>query len=233
MPAEGHPAAEGAERIDDHDSAHSEGLITGEDQALDPALIERTRGPQPWRRVFHAANGLVVAAALTRFDPTREQVVVVLAVVLAALVVLDIIRLRVRRANELFFRWFSSLASPREANGVASSTWYALALLLTLGLFPRADAISAILVLALADPAASWIGRRWGRRPFLGGSVEGTLAFLVAAGIVLGLRHPPAQAAVGAVVGALAERLGWPLDDNLAVPLATVAALWVAGYFLM
>ena len=201
-------------------------------ETLDPALVERTRGPQPWRRAFHAANGVLVAVALTRFDPTREQVVVLLASVLVVLGILDFIRLNVTRANELFFKLFASLASPREATGVASSTWYALALLLVLGLFSRPDAISAILVLAFADPAASWIGRRWGKRPFLGGSVEGSLAFWVVALGVLLWRHPPIVATAAATVATIAERRGWPLDDNLSIPLATAGTLWLAARML-
>lgn len=135
----------------------------------------------------------------------------------------DVVRLRYPPANELFFRALRVLASPREASGLASSTWYAVSVAAAVALFPLHHAVSAILVLALADPAGSYVGQRWGRRPFLGGTVAGSATFCLVAGVVLGLRHPPAVAVVAVVAAALAERRSWPLDDNLTIPLVTGA----------
>lgn len=189
------------------------------------ALVERTSGAQPMRRLFHAFNGTALAALLTVWAPPRRGTVAVMAALFIVLLTLDLLRLRSEAANRVFFRWFNRLASPREASGLASSTWYALGIVLVLGLFPWPAAISAILVMALADPAASYIGRRWGRRPFLDGSVLGFVVFVGVAGLVLGLRHPLALAIPTAVAAAFAERRSWPLDDNLAVPLVTAGML--------
>lgn len=193
------------------------------------ALVERTRGPQPWRKLFHATNGVAVASALSLLPVGRWAAVSVLGGVLAALVVMDLVRLTNRRANELFFVAFPSLASPREARGVASSTWYTLGVGLAVALFSRHDAISGVLVLALADPAASYVGQRWGRTPFLGGTVRGSLAFFVVAGAILALRHDLPVALAAAIAVTLAERRSWPLDDNLTIPVACAAVLALMG----
>jgi dolichol kinase len=192
-------------------------------------LVERTRGAQPLRRLFHAANGSLVAAALVWLDLSRETAVAVLAAVLVTLLVLDAVRLRVPRANAAFFSAFEHLASPREAEGVASSTWYCLGILLAVAFFPRPEAVSGILVLALADPAASWVGRRWGKIPFLGGTAEGSVTFLAVALLVLLVRHAPLLAVPAALVGTLLERRSWPLDDNLTLPPVVAAALLLMG----
>lgn len=191
------------------------------------SLVERTRGAQPMRRLFHAFNGTALACLLMVWVPPRTATIGVLAGLFALLLGLDLLRLRSETANRAFFRGFSRLASPREASHLASSTWYALGIVLALALFPWPLAISGILVMALADPAASYIGRRWGRRPFLGGSVLGFVVFTVVAATILGLRHPLALAIPTAFVAALAERRSWPLDDNLAVPLVTAGTLTV------
>ncbi|GMV06602.1 MAG: hypothetical protein AMXMBFR53_28780 [Gemmatimonadota bacterium] len=183
------------------------------------SLVERTSGLQPGRRLFHAFNGSVVALALTWLDMARPTVLWILGGILAALVVLDVVRLTVPAANALFFRSFQHLASPREAAGPASSTWYTLGLLLTVALFPRDAAVTGVLFLAWADPAASYLGRRFGKRPFLGGSLEGTLVFTAVAAAVAVFRHGALVGAVAAVGGAFAERRSWPLDDNLTVPV--------------
>ena len=102
---------------------------------------------------------------------------------------------------------------------------------------PRSAILAGLGVLALADPIASLIGGRWGQRKLvLGGgrTLEGTLAFLVVAAIVVGTvaavtgaqgafpwRMGVGCGAVGAIVEAWTPA-GW---DNLTIPRA------VAGTF--
>lgn len=192
-------------------------------------LVDSTSGLQPWRRVMHATNGVLVALALTVLPISRGWAVALLLAALAAQGGLDLVRLRWPQVNAAFFSVFRHVASPREATGVASSTWYTMGLVLAVAMFPREAAVTGILVLALADPAASYVGRRWGRRPFLGASLEGTAVFATVAFLVLAARHDLATALVGAAASAMAERLSWPLDDNLTVPVAAAAVVTLIG----
>lgn len=189
-------------------------------------LVERTQGLQPARRLFHASCGLALVAALVWGSPPRPALLAVLAVLAAGAFLVDALRFAVPSANRLFFRWFRRLASPREAEGVASSSWYLLGALLTVALFPTAIAVSGLLVLSLADPLASYCGRRWGRRPFGSGTVLGSSLFLGVALAVLVPAWGPLVGGATAVGVTLAERIPWPLDDNLTIPLATGALLW-------
>lgn len=184
-------------------------------------LVAQTRGRQPWRRLFHAMNGTLIAAALVWLPISRTTELLVLSLVVVGAFLLDWVRLTQPRANELFFRLFRPLASPREAQGIASSSWYLLGITTAVAFAPEEAAISGILVMTLADPAASYIGRRWGRRPFLGGSMLGSTVFVLVALTVLLARHDWAVAIPTAVVATLVERKSWPLDDNLTVPLVT------------
>lgn len=188
-------------------------------------LVEETRGLQPWRRLFHAANGLLVVGVIL-FSPLGvPQVIWILGGVLCLLLLLDLVRLARPRLNRLFFRIFLSLASPREERRPASSTWYVLGVLLTLLLFPRASALAGITVLALADPAASVLGQKFGTRRLGKGTVQGSSAFFLVAFLSL-LPFAPWPAALGtAILVAAVEVIPWPLDDNLVLPLATGAIL--------
>jgi dolichol kinase len=190
-------------------------------------LVDRTAGLQPWRRVFHAANGVGAASALALLDIPRSTAVLALSGILVGMITLDAARLASRRANVIFFSAFKHLASPREATGPASSTWYALGILLAVAFFPAKAAVSGILVLALADPAASYVGRRWGRRPLLGATLEGSAVFAAVAFGILAARHGVGIGAAAAVLLTLAERLSWPLDDNLTIPVAGAAAVFL------
>jgi dolichol kinase len=192
-------------------------------------LVARTEGAQPWRKVFHAVNALLIVAAISLVRPTYAWMLLVLGSMAATLLAVDLARLADERANALFFRAFRRLASPREMKGIASSTWYAFGILLTAALFDRAAAVSGILVLGLADPSAGYVGRRWGTRPWLGGTLEGSLVFLGTCAVIVGLRHGWGIALpVGALV-TLAERRSWPLDDNFTIPLVCAGAIALLG----
>lgn len=189
-------------------------------------LVSRTEGRQPWRRVFHAACGVALVAWLVVLEPGWPLAVGGLGGLAALLFLLDAARLRSPRLNRLFFRTLLPFVSAREATGIASSTWFVTGSFLAVAIFPRDVAVAAILVLALADSTASYVGRRWGRRPLGTGTVEGSLVFLTIAAAVLVPLAGPIPGAAAALAAAAVERLPWPLDDNLTVPLVTGAALW-------
>lgn len=203
--------------------------------SAEPTRAERLRGVQPWRRVFHAGNALLVAFLPPVLGLGRWTVAGVLAALLVGLLAFDFARLRSPELNALFFRLFPSLASDRERTHVASSSWYALGLILVLALFPWEIAVPAILVLGLADPAASTVGRIWGRRRIGKGTWLGTTVFIVVAAAVLATSAhlDPVRALLVALGVAAVEILPWKVDDNLSVPLAAAAALWVARVLLV
>jgi len=193
------------------------------------ALVERTEGLQPWRRVFHAANGLLLAFGPALMGWSRATTLGVLTGALVLLVALDVARLRAGALNRLFFRLFGHLASPREAAGIASSTWYALGALVAYAIYPPAVAVAAILVLGLADPAAGVVGRIWGRRRIGKGTLEGTATFWIVGTLVLAPLFGWPVALLAAGVAAVAEILPGLIDDNLVIPVITGAVLWLSS----
>ncbi len=192
-------------------------------------LVRKTEGIQPWRRIFHAANGVFIVVTLKALPIATWDAAVLLGSVLSVLLLVDGARLANPRLNRLFFRLFAFLASPREARKPASSTWYLLGVVLTLLIFPRHEALGGILVLALADPAAGYVGRRWGRRRWGSGTLEGSAAFVAVAFLTLLTFVPWGAALAAALVGALVEQAPWEVDDNLVIPPAVAAVLLLAG----
>lgn len=205
------------------------GSAEKQDEAGLSEAVEKTEGLQPVRRVFHAANGTLVVLALTVLELEVFTVVVVLGVMLAFTVVMDAVRLFDPKLNILFFRAFPSLASPREAKKIASSTWYALSAFLVLLFFPKSYAMAGILVLAWADPAASVVGQRWGNTLFLAGTVRGTATFVLVACCALLLFVPWWAALTTAAITAIVEAAPISLDDNLIVPLTVAGVLLLIG----
>lgn len=200
------------------------------------SAVRSTEGLQPWRRVFHATVGLAIVAIVEYGGFGQSTILLLLGAGIVACLILDWVRLSVPNANFVFFRWFAALASPREARGIASSTWFVGGVFATLLMAPSHIFAPSVLVLSLADPAASVVGRLWGRHSLGKGSWEGTVTFFLVASIVMFPFAGLPGALMAACIVAIFEILPTGIDDNLTVPVVTALALWLvesAGRALM
>jgi len=114
---------------------------------------------------------------------------------------------------------------PSEANRLSGAAWLWLGFAVAV-LFAPLAARGGMVVSALADPAASWIGGRWGKgaaKSWVGSAVVLIVGGLTLAGLGFDLR---AVAAAGAGAAAI-ERWSRPLDDNLVLAPGVAAILWI------
>ena len=205
-----------------------------------PAHGPGTRPANHVRSFTHALSG-VVCLLLVQHLLTPLTMIVVAALAFAGAWTMEISRRRSERVNALLMRLFGPIAHAYEAKKVNSATWFVTALfLLTLTTSPLVCSL-AVMVLGFGDPAASYVGRRFGRhRITTGRSVEGSLGFVVVAWVVAFLTlavyypHLPlaeriALAASAAVFGAVGELVTLTFDDNLVVPLAAAAGAAVVA----
>ena len=182
---------------------------------------------EDWRRAVHAASGLFGPLALA--FPGRVAGFVLFGGLSAIALVLELARCAspaVRRGVEVVG---GPLFRPGEAHGVSGPATLAWGYALSWALFAPAVAAIAIVVAALADPAAALAGRRLGRDAPKSPAGSAACAAVSAAVFLLAGAGVPAAAA-GAVLVALAERARWPGVDNLLVPLAAGAALTLLGH---
>lgn len=189
-------------------------------------LVGRTDGLQPWRRVFHVVGGSCVAWTVYTLSPLSAATRWLFGVLFVVSFVADLLRVRSETLNRFFFRRFSALASPREAEGMTGFPSFVLGVFVVLWLPGGALAVPSILVLSFSDPAASTVGRLWGKHPLGTGTLEGTSAFFVTAVVVLVPFAGVWSAVLVAALAAGSEVLPSGLDDNLVVPVATAAGLW-------
>ncbi len=195
------------------------------------------------RSIVHALSG-VLALLLIQHVLTPERMVWVAGIFFVCAWGMEIGRRYVPAVNRFLMWVFGPIAHAHEAHRVNSATWYVTALLfLSLTASPMACSL-AVIVLGVGDPAAAFVGRRWGRTRLASGrSLEGSLGFVAFAGAAavatlgvyypeLGLPEIVVLALAAAVAGALAELLTAGLDDNLVIPLAAAAgaSLVAAAY---
>lgn len=172
------------------------------------------------RRLIHASSSLVLLAVLVSWELLRY----LLLAALIAMAALELARLRSKPFREKLHKLVPVYRATEE-NRVSGAGW------LTLGYavaswFPLPAPVVGILAGALADPAASAIGSRWGSAGEVK-TLAGTLAALAATFVLcaaVGLAWVNCLA-VGITAAAL-ER--WPvLDDNLVVAPGVAAVVWV------
>ena len=104
--------------------------------------------------------------------------------------------------------------------------------MISVAAFPLSDVVSGVLVLGFADPAAAIAGKKLGKRPFLGGTLEGSAAFFATSLVVLTLRYAWPVAFLASILTTLVERRSWPLDDNFTIPIVCIGTVVGLGMIL-
>jgi dolichol kinase len=189
------------------------------------------------RTLFHMAMG-TLAICLYQFVINLRQAMIILLSLLSITIGLEVTRRIWSRWNHILLtsRVFHPIARPREYHTVNSSTWYLTALCLIAPVFSQPAVSAGVLILAFADPAAAWVGKRYGKRKLhrqkslVGSLAFVVVAFAVASAFLLGfypqftLGQRLGAAALAATAGAVAELFSERIDDNFTVPIAAVLA---------
>ncbi len=195
------------------------------------------------RNLFHMTSA---TAAVLSIELLPWSVVTGIAITWAAFAWSCEISRRVSpKMNALLMRLFDRVAHPHEAHRVNSATWYASALLVLSFTHSPLLCMTAVAVLGVGDPMAALIGKRFGRVRLLNGrSLEGSLAFVVSAALVvfgllrvfhgasIGVGAAVLIASITALAGAIAELVTQRLDDNLTIPLSVGAGAAASALLL-
>ena len=160
----------------------------------------------------------------------RALLVWVLAAMLLAAVLIEVLRRTHSNTNDRFRRITGHLLRAHEHTAIAGATWLLLAFVIATLVLPPAAAIAAMLAVSLGDAAAAIIGRWLGRTRLPGGkSLEGSAAcfFVTAAGAWIVAGCTPLTSVVAGAAAAVAELPSRPFDDNIRVAAAVGAVVWL------
>ncbi|MGB0591540.1 MAG: diacylglycerol/polyprenol kinase family protein [Myxococcota bacterium] len=188
------------------------------------------------RSLVHALNGVWTLIIVQHgFGIVGNAIFV--TIMLSMAVTMEVGRKVSTRWNDTLMRVFDPIAHPHEVYKINSATWYLFSLLiLAYTMAPVAQALGVV-VLGLADPAAGFAGRRFGRRKLIGNkSFVGTGAFIATGFAVsmLVLGHYYAEyslnmmlllSGVAALSGALGELFTLKTDDNFTIPIAVAVSV--------
>ena len=114
---------------------------------------------------------------------------------------------------------------------VTAPVFLAVGIILVLLIFPRNIAYASIVIVAVGDPLAAYVGGRFGRTHVGRKSLEGFAIGTFAAFALTLFLVPPSVGAIGSMVGMTLELAGI-LDDNLTIPLGSGTVMYLATIIL-
>jgi len=186
------------------------------------------------RKSFHVLAGMSIPVLYYLFlvwqhvtgKPYTYLAKWILAASTAAILAIDLIRLRHQFFKIIFIDFFGPLLRRHEISTLTGATYLMLSSTICILVFKSEVAIAAIAFMVIGDALAAIAGRSFGTPVLFGKSIEGTLACLAGclvigtADVVLpgsNLRLLPM--ALGALTATAAELAPFQLDDNITIPI--------------
>ncbi len=192
------------------------------------------------RKLIHLCS---LSIPIIYYFISKEDALLILGILSFLALIIDLGRYRFPEFGELFYKIFGFLLRRHEKDKVKKNlngaTYVLLSAFLGVLIFPKIIFINAFAILIISDTSAALIGRRFGTKPFLKKSLQGTLAFFISAMIVIiiapKLNNQVMEFFIGfcaALVGAIVENISNDLvDDNLSIPLTIGFLMW--GMYLI
>ena len=174
------------------------------------------------RRLIHLGSGVI---PLGYWAVGRETAIVMLAVMTVLMLLLELARRQTAWGRRFYQAFMGPVTRPEEARRLTGASYVMLGDLAAAVLFTPTIAILAMLFMSLGDPAAAYVGQRYGRTRVGEKTVEGGLGcFVVCFLLTLPAGLSLAVSVGGAAGASIAEVVPrrW-LNDNLTMPIISGA----------
>jgi len=164
-------------------------------------------------------------------------------------IIIDLLSKRVAFLRTLYLKSFGFLLRKHEIKTkkilLNGASWVMISSVLTIYFFPKLIAIVGLSILFISDLVAAIIGRKYGKRKFLGlkkKSWAGTVAFFVSAMIVVAVYGMIFNVSylyyligiIASMVAAIIEAISKKIlrtDDNLAIPISFGIIMWTGNIY--
>ncbi|MFH1686605.1 MAG: hypothetical protein ABIE70_03685 [bacterium] len=168
---------------------------------------------------------------------SKGEMLAIMIPVTMLMILIDISRLRRWRFWTSFGeRIGGGMIRPHERSGdFTGATYILLTVCVTVAMFDKSLAVTALAFIMVGDTFAALVGRRWGRHRIGDKSLEGSAACLASLLVVVAVvpSLPWEVGLIGALVATVVEALPWRIDDNVTVPLLSGLAMTLAVRFLV
>lgn len=187
------------------------------------------------RKLIHLSTIIIPMSYRYLFNYSREVTLFYLVPLLFFAGIIELIRLRNKKANKLFMRFFGVYIRKQEECRITGATYLLISCIASIILLPAYLAFNVMFFLIIGDAMASLVGRHFGKRFWKNSekSVEGSLAFFIGTFIfaLIDLKLLP-LALIGSLLATIAESSAFPVNDNLKIPLLSGAGMLFYGLLI-
>ncbi len=227
------------------------GFVTGPISPEGPEGSEKPESPDVPGRQISFSNELVrkgihlvsLSIPIGYYFIHRSVALEILIPLTIFSIVIDVGRFNVPAIQRFVQQFFDRILRPHERRPglLSGATYVFISALFCVFVFPKLITVTAFSILIVSDGSSAIFGRAFGKHRFLDKSLEGTIAFILSAWIVIFItpKAGPAPveyaiAAFAAIVGGIAEAASVTLhlDDNFSVPVSIGFTMW-GLYFLL
>ena len=183
------------------------------------------------RKAIHLSS---ISIPLIYWFISRDLALLLLTPLFAGFVIIDLLKNVVQPISRWYHRTFDAMLRSHELNEEKftfnGATYMVLSALLLVLFFPKVIAVTAFAMVAISDTMAAIVGRTLGRHRFGHKSIEGSVAFLLSALVIVTV-VPGIPAIIGiamAITATIAEAIAGQvshlkIDDNLVIPLTSAS----------
>jgi dolichol kinase len=153
-----------------------------------------------------------------------------------------------RKTNEYVNKYYLKILNPIlrhkeidvKKHLLTGGTYYIIGIFLTILLFPKEIASTAIFVMIICDTAAAIMGKRFGNHKIFSKSLEGSLSFLLI-GIIIIMVTPKVSTNTLEYISAftalflttLLELFSSKVDDNIVIPISFSVIYFLLNKFIL
>ena len=185
-------------------------------------------------RKLYRLTGLVFP--LIYFFSDKRTALFWLSLITLLFLILEISRFLFPQFNRQIFKNLKVILKQQERQSrILGTTYFLFGSLLTVILFAKPVAITALLFLVFGDAASAVVGIKWGRVKIGKKTLEGGLAFFISClfiAAILKYTYLGLDLKIvlwGAFVATLVELAPLPVNDNLSIPLCSALMMMVMG----
>jgi len=163
---------------------------------------------------------------------TKEQAVLYMFIATVGMILIDYMKRDLPAVGKLYYKYFGSALREDEKNFkkkvITGGTLFTIGMFLSITLFVKNVAVSAIVIMIVCDAASALIGKTIGKHKLIGNkTIEGSLAFLITGLLLIFFILPlsfniQGEIYIGLVsllIATIAEMMPWKIDDNILIPV--------------
>jgi dolichol kinase len=172
------------------------------------------------RKLIHIACSVLPLSYFYYFS--KEQIILICGFITIGFVFAEILRNFSAKIQQYFLLVFKQLLREDEKEKkITGATFLFVSLTIIFLFFDKNTAITAALVLTIADSFAAITGKKIGRRKFLNKTVTGSITFFLLGNVIMFIFLPELGLLNFAIIAILTiiEALALSVSDNLTLPV--------------